>query len=82
MYNTTGGRPIGTTLDAGFNASGGRPIGTTVENGAQSVCIEDDACKLAKHLQQFELPVEWNTNEVNLSVNEGMLCKARKYIGQ
>ena len=46
------------------------------------MCIEDDASKLAKYLQQFELPVEWNTHEVNLSVSEGMLCKARKYIGQ
>ena len=81
-FNASGGQPVGKTLDAGFNASDGQPIGTTIENGAQSVCIEDDAFKLAKHLQQFELPVEWNTNEVNLSVSEGMLCKARKYIGQ
>ena len=81
-FNASGGRPKGTTIDAGFNASGGRPIGTTTDNGALSSLIEDDPSKLTKHVEQFELPDAWNTDECSLSINESMLSRGRKYIGQ
>ena len=32
-------------------------------------------------MQQFDLPVAWNTDECNLSGSESMLKRARKYIG-
>ena len=61
--------------------SGGCPVGTTIENGAHSLYIEDDASKLAKHMEQFDLPVAWNADPSTLSVNDNMLRRARKYIG-
>ena len=81
-FNASQGRPVGTTTNAGFKASQGRPIGTTTDNGGGSSNVEDDPSKLAKHIQQFELPTSWNTAECSLSVNENILSCARKYIGK
>ena len=81
-FSASQGRPVGTTIDAGFNASQGRPIGTTTDNGGGSSNVEDDPSKLAKHIEQFELPTSWNTDECSLSVNENILSCARKYVGK
>ena len=81
-FNDFQGRPVGTTIDAGFNASQGRPIGTTTDNGGGSSNFEDDPSKMAKHIEQFELPTSWNTDECSLSVNENILSCARKYVGK
>ena len=77
-FNVTTRRPVGTTLNAGFNASQGHPIGTTTDNGRGYSYVEDDPFKLAKHIEQFELPTSWNTDECRLSVNENILNCARK----
>ena len=81
-FNISGGHPVGTSRDAGYNVSGGRPEGTTLDNEAQSQYIEGDPRKLADHIEQFKLPVSWNTDKCYLSVDERTLISARKYIGQ
>ena len=69
-------------MDAGFNASGGHPVGAIVIKGAKTQLSEDDSSKLANHVQQYELPVAWNTDKCNLSINESMLSRARKYVAK
>ena len=81
-FNVTSGCPIGTNFSAGYNVSGGRPVGATVNSGAKSPFSEDDPSKLAKHVQQYELPIAWDTDKCNLSTNESMLSSARKYIAK
>ena len=73
-YHVSEGRPLGTTLDAGFNVSEGCPLGTTLDAGFKV----SEGNHLAKHVQQFDLPVAWNTDECNLSVSESMLKRVRQ----
>ena len=76
------GCPVGTTHSAGFNVSDGRPMGTTYENGAKSSLIEDNESKLTEHMKQYDLPVTWNTSVECLSLNDDLLKRGRKCIGQ
>ena len=70
-------------MDTGFNASPGHPIGASVIKGAKSAFCEDDPSKMAKHMQQYELPVAWTeTDKCNLSINKSMLSRSRKYIAK
>ena len=46
-----------TIIDVGFNASQGRPTGTTTDNVGGFLYVEDDPSKMAKHIEQFELPI-------------------------
>ena len=81
-FNTSTGRPVGTTLDVGFAVSTGRPQGTTFHNGAKSALIEDDTCKLNEHIKQYDLPLIWNTDVKCLSLNDDLINRGRKLIGQ
>jgi len=44
--------------------------------------IEDDASKLTEHIMQYDLPNTWNTNKECLSLNDDMLNRCKKFIGQ
>ena len=81
-FDASTGRPVGTTHDAGFNVSDGRPLGTTHDNGAKSSLIEDNAPELTEHIKQYDLPIMWNTNGECLSLNDELLNRGRKCIGQ
>ena len=81
-FDVSTGRPVGTTHLAGFNVSGGRPLGTTHENGAKTSLIEDNESELTEHIRQYDLPITWNTGVESLSLNDDMLKRGRKCIGQ
>ena len=90
--NVPMGRPVGTTAEAGFNASLGRPnsssisIGFSIENNCNidtedsDLFIEDNLSLLIEHIKQYDLPNAWNTN--SLSLNDDLLVRAKKRIGQ
>ena len=52
-FKTLCGWPMGTTHAAGFDVSAGHPQGTTLDNGAKSVLIEDDTCKLNEDIKHM-----------------------------
>ena len=86
------GRPVGTTAEAGFDTSTGRPnvsnasINSSVENNSNSnpedpeSFIEDNLSLLIEYMKQYDLPTAWNTN--SLSLNDDLLVRAKKRIGQ
>ena len=62
--------------------SDGRPVGTTHENGAKSLLIKDDPSKFNEHIKQYDLPITWNTDVECLSLNEDLLKRGKRCIGQ
>ena len=81
-FDVSTGCPVGTTHSAGFNVSGGRPLGTTHDNGAKSSLIEDNESELTEHMKQYDLPITWNTSVECLSLNDDLLKRGKKCIGQ
>ena len=90
-FYASNGRPVETALDNYFDAStgcpdftvsSGHPLGVTYDNGAKSSLIEDNPCKLNEHMKQYNLPVTWNTDVECLSLNDNLLSRGRKLIGQ
>ena len=90
--NIPTGRPVGTTRDAGFSTSTGRPEGSIdsiddlIEEGnpeysdSTSMFIEENLTLSNEYMKQFDLPKTWSMD--NLSVNDSLLARAKKRIGQ
>ena len=86
------GRPVGTTQDAGFSASTGCPDSSDNSNSClvktdydmsteqDDIFIEDNLTLLIQYMKQYELPTSWNTD--SLSLNDDLLVRAKKRIGQ
>lgn len=81
-FKVSTGRRVGTNVSAGYNVTTGRPLGTTYTNGSKSSLIEDDASKLNEHIKQYDLPLTWNTDINCLSLNDVLINRGRKMIGQ
>ena len=90
--NVPTGRPVGTTQDAGFSASTGRPDSSDNSNSylvktnynmsteQDDIFIEDNLSLLFQYMKQYDLPTSWNTD--SLSLNDDLLVRAKKRIGQ
>jgi len=44
--------------------------------------IGDDASKLTEHIMQYDLPITWNMNKECLSLNDDLLNRCIRFIGQ
>ena len=87
--NVPTGRPVGTTRDAGFSTSTGRPDSSNsnlvedsynISTEEADMFIEDNLSLLIQYMKQYELPTSWNTD--SLSLNDDLLVRAKKRIGQ
>ena len=90
--NVPTGRPVGTTQDAGFSASTGCPDSSDNSNSylvktnynmsteQDDIFIEDNLSLLFQYMKQYDLPTSWNTD--SLSLNDDLLVRAKKRIGQ
>ena len=91
--NVPTGCPLGTTKDAGFSTSAGRPDNSSVNpivslmeedypeySDSTSMFIEENLSLLNEYMKQFDLPRTWNTDI--LSMNDSLLARAKKRIGQ
>ena len=86
------GRPVGITGEAGFSTSSGRPdssgystaslVVRDYDNSSEEadLFIEDNLNLLIEYMKQYELPTTWNTE--SLSLNDDLLVRAKKRIGQ